>query len=136
MNQHPGKLIKIIRDSRGFSLLEAMISLAIFSVGILGIAALQSTATTNNAMAETSQGNTAVAMSEIEELMAADYIDQRIFYDGAGAFETADGKYSIAWNVVTNKAVPGAKVVEVTAQYIYQGRGRPTTFTIIKPRIN
>ncbi len=129
------KIARMIDNSKGFTLLESVISMAVFSIGILGMAALQTTAIRSNTLAEKVQENTAIGMSQIEELMAADFLDKRIANDGAGS-ETINNRYTITWDVLNNLAIPGAKKVVVTAKFKEQGQDKTITLKIFKPRIN
>jgi prepilin-type N-terminal cleavage/methylation domain-containing protein len=128
-------------DSKGFTLLETMIAILVFSIGILGMAALQTTAVNSNTLAEDVQQNTVEAMAAIEELMATDFADQRID-DGDGDGRTSsctdspDGKYRICAESLDDGAVPGAKRVIVRSVFTTaNGVEQSITLTIFKPEI-
>jgi len=127
-------------NSDGFTLLEAMISLVVFSIGILGMAALQTTAVQNNTLAEDVQQNTVWAMAEIEELMATDFMDQRIPDAPGGATicnPSVDGKYTICSTCRDDANIPGAKRITVTARFTPPGgRTQAVTMSIIKPDVD
>lgn len=132
------KIKKLNVNSSGFSLLEAMIGLAVFSIGILGVAAMQTTSVNSNTLAEDVQLSTVTAMAQIEELMATDFLDQRFNLDGIETCEDSpDGRYNICITPSNDVAIPGAKRVNVTSTFTPAG-GRPQTITlkIFKPRIN
>ena len=60
-------------DDRGFTFVELLIVIAIFSIGILAVASMQVTSINTNASARMSGEATALAANQIEALMALDY---------------------------------------------------------------
>jgi type IV pilus assembly protein PilV len=60
-------------DNRGFTFVELLIVIAIFSIGILAVASMQVTSINANASARISGEATALAANQIEALMALDY---------------------------------------------------------------
>jgi type IV pilus assembly protein PilV len=60
-------------DNRGFTFVELLIVIAIFSIGILAVASMQVTSINANASARMSGEATALAANQIETLMALDY---------------------------------------------------------------
>ena len=136
------RLLKKIKglnvNSSGFTLLEAMIGLAVFSIGILGVAAMQTSSVNSNTLAEDVQLSTVTAMDQIEELMATDFNDQRFNLDGIETCgPSADGKYNICITPSNDVAIPGSKRVTVTSQFTPpSGRQQTITLNIFKPRVN
>ncbi|MBF0204293.1 MAG: prepilin-type N-terminal cleavage/methylation domain-containing protein [Desulfamplus sp.] len=60
-------------DSKGFTIIEVMIAMAIFGIGILGVAKLQITATDGNTTSRTMSEATTTAMDEIERTINDTY---------------------------------------------------------------
>ena len=60
-------------DNRGFTFVELLMVIAIFSIGILAVASMQVTSMNANASARMSGEATALAANQIEALMALDY---------------------------------------------------------------
>jgi type II secretory pathway component PulJ len=126
-----------LANSDGFTLLDAMIGVLVFSVGILAIAALQTNSVKSNTLAEDVQINTVMAMDQIEELMATDFLDQRVNGDGTTCGAANDPRYTICVQRLDNLAIPGAKKVVVTSQFTSTvGKTQTVTLKIFKPRIN
>ena len=85
-------------DNRGFTFIEVLIVLAIFSIGVLAVAVLQVTSIGTNASARMSGEATALAANQVEALMALPYDDDDLDpADNPHGFN--QGAYSISWNV-------------------------------------
>ena len=59
--------------SYGYTLIEVLIAMAVFAIGILAIFSMQMTATSSNALARGLTENYTVAMDKVEELLALPY---------------------------------------------------------------
>ena len=105
-------------DDRGFTFVELLIVIAIFSIGILAVASMQVTSINANSSARMSGEATVLAANQIEELMASDYnTDEDLF---PGAHTRVQGAYTIDW-VVTEFDIDGdltndSKAVNVTVR--------------------
>ena len=105
--------------NRGFSLIEVMIAIAIFSVGILAVGSMQLSTSRNNTTANIMTGASMLGREKIEELKNLDRAD----------LDTADGNdtvgiYSRNW--VTDP-VPGSSVaykLTVTVSWTQRGPER------------
>jgi prepilin-type N-terminal cleavage/methylation domain-containing protein len=65
--------IKLSNNDKGFTIIEVMIALVIFSFGILGLAKLQITAVNGNAKAREYSEASAFAQGQIESLMSTPF---------------------------------------------------------------
>ena len=83
----------------GFTLIEVVIALAIFTIGILAVFSLQISSIGGNAAARGVTENVTAAAAKVEELMAVDYDD---LDDLALESPYTDGDLSIGWNIVDN----------------------------------
>ena len=61
--------------NQGYTLIEILIAMAIFAIGILAIFSMQMTATSSNALARGLTENYTAAMDKVEELLALPYND-------------------------------------------------------------
>ena len=97
LNTQTAKMTQRI-DDRGFTFVELLIVIAIFSIGILAVASMQVTSINANSSARMSGEATVLAANQIEELMASDYNNDADLNPG---FHTLDqGAYTINWNVI------------------------------------
>jgi type IV pilus assembly protein PilV len=85
-------------DNRGFTFIEVLIVLAIFSIGVLAVAVLQVTSIDTNASARMSGEATALAANQVEAIMALPYDDDDLD-PAANPHGFNQGAYAINWNV-------------------------------------
>ena len=109
-------------DDRGFTFIEVLIVIAIFSIGVLAVASMQVTAIHANASARMSGEATALAANQIETLMALDYnTAEELSSDPVdNPHVLNEGAYKINW-IVTDSDIDGdgtneSKTVFVTVR--------------------
>lgn len=88
-------------DERGFTFVEVLIVIAIFSIGILAVASMQVTSINANASARMSGEATALATNQIEALMASGYDDDAL-NPALNPHQIVQGPYTINWNVTAS----------------------------------
>jgi hypothetical protein len=66
---------RFIQNSRGFSLLEVLLGVSVFMIGMLGVTALNISSMKSNTFSGNLSEATVVAASKIEELMAQEFDD-------------------------------------------------------------
>ena len=118
------------RGQRGFTLIEVLIAMAIFSICILAVGAMQITSTNSNASARIHTEEYTWVVDQIERMTALDYEHADL---DPGNRSVVQGPYTVAWTVVDNTPVTGAKRVTVTADGPHR-RARPITIDFIKAR--
>ena len=92
MQEH-GLMNKIIqKNQNGFTLIEVMTAMAIFAIGILGVAKMQIIAIEGNSNAGELTKASTIAQDKIEDLMSLDY-NNKYFADkdGDGTNQDPDG---------------------------------------------
>ena len=107
-------------DDRGFTFVELLMVIAIFSIGILAVASMQVTSINANSSARISGEATALAANKIEELMASDYNNDGDLNPANSPFVIVEGAYTITW-IVTPSDIDGdgtneSKTVFVTVR--------------------
>ena len=88
-------------DNRGFTFVELLIVIAIFSIGILAVASMQVTSINANASARMSGEATTLAANQLEALMAADYEDD-VLDPALNHHQIVQGAYTINWTVTAS----------------------------------
>ena len=115
---------KMQMDLKGFTLIEVLIVMAIFSIGILAVATMQMTSTKGNASARRITEETALAENQIENLMQLSY-DHADLNPANNPHESIQGPYTINWNVteidLDANGTNDSKRVDVTVSWINGG---------------
>jgi type IV pilus assembly protein PilV len=92
-------------DDRGFTFVEVLIVIAIFSIGVLAVATMQVTSINTNASARMSGEATALAANQVETLMALDY-GHADLNPANNPHEVVQGAYTVNW-IVTESDIDG-----------------------------
>ena len=124
----------MIRNPKGFTLVELLIALVIFAVGILGFATMQMTSIKGNSKGRLISEASNVAADRIERFMSLDYDATDLDDDGGqspavvdgvagldnvtiatadGSATSPDGHYQIYWNVAPDQPMSGVKTIKV-----------------------
>jgi type IV pilus assembly protein PilV len=137
---------KRLSNADGFTLIEVLITLVVFAVGILGLALMQLSAIKGNSVANRVTQASTLASDQIERIMTWDYADGRLDEDNDNTYtlsngddETFDGheadpsgNYDAFWNVQENTPETGSKTVDVTVIWFDRGQRKELTMSTIK----
>ncbi len=99
----------------GFSLIEILIALTIFSFGLLAVASMQVSSITGNGRAKRVTESTAYAMSQMETLMATPYANLAADGTYPGAPPDPQKAYTISWTIADG-TVASTKVITVNVK--------------------
>ncbi len=120
--------IKQHKTSAGFTLIEVLISITVFAIGILAVITMQTTGVSGNARAQNISEATNLAADQVESLLNTAYtaiVDgggtnagQAGLNDGMTAGTVADGSavsgnYNIYWNVWNNAPAMNCKTIRI-----------------------
>ena len=106
--------------SNGFSLIECLIALSVFTIGILAVATLVLSSIGENAGARRITEATALAETSLEQLVARPY-------DEIVGDEFTQGGYTITWQVTEDAIVAQTKSITMTVSWWFRGRQRNVT---------
>ena len=125
---------KMQMDIKGFTLIEVLIVMSIFSIGILAVAAMQMTSTKGNASARRMTEATALAEKKIENLLQLPY-DHADLDPTNNSHVSTQGPYSVNWNVteidLDSDGTNDSKKVKVTVGWRYAGKRNLSMLYII-----
>jgi type IV pilus assembly protein PilV len=125
---------KMQMDIKGFTLIEVLIVMSIFSIGILAVAAMQMTSTKGNASARRMTEATALAEKKIENLLQLPY-DHADLDPINNSHVSTQGPYSVNWNVteidLDSDGTNDSKKVKVTVGWWYAGKRNLSMLYII-----
>ncbi len=125
------------RREEGFTLIEVLIALTIFAVGMLAVATMQLSAISVNSRAYRLTQRTTYAQDKIEELDVLPHADPWLEaagnppnLDSAGNphEETNTDGFTVSWTITDDFLVPNVKLIEVTVT----GYGQKTVISHAK----
>ncbi len=97
---------------RGFTLIEVLMALAIFAIGILAIASLQIRSINMNAAARMQSEATIVAVDVMERLMGLPYEHEQLD-ESTGVQQSQVGVYTAFWQITDEAPVSWCKTIAV-----------------------
>jgi prepilin-type N-terminal cleavage/methylation domain-containing protein len=131
-----------VNSEQGFTLLEVLIAICILSIGLLGVAAMQVSATQGNSFASHLSEAVTYGQDKVEELMIISYGHSDL---DAGAHTEASppAGYTVNWSIEDDPDIDGdgsadmdnAKLIEVTVTWQTKGESHSTTLRSIRPEI-
>lgn len=127
-----------LKKENGFTLIEVLVAITIFAVGLLAVAAMQNSAILMNSSAGKLTNLSTLGMDQIEKLSALPYTDpwletagNPLGNDSAGNTHQVSGDYTISWTVIDDDPVSNTKNITVTVS----GRGKTAVISFFKPNI-
>ena len=122
-----------VTGETGLSLIETMLALLIFSVGILAAASMQTTSMQSTTRAKSTAYGSRAALAILEKIQALPYTDGLLTdKDGGydlqnpdfGPIQIDDSSAMLEWEIQDGFPAPGLKRITVTARW--QGPGAKT----------
>jgi len=136
---YTGAQMHKLKKEGGFTLIEVLIAITIFAVGLLAVAAMQNSAILMNSSAGKLTNLSTWGMDKIEELSALPYTDPWLETagnppgnDSAGnTHQEVSGDYTISWTVIDDNPLTSTKNISVTVT----GRGKTAVISFLKPNV-
>jgi len=117
----------ILKQQDGQTLVEILIALTIFAIGLLAVAGMQASAIRMNSTAGNLTHLSTLGMYKIEELSALGFSHSLL--DSAGnPHQEMSGDYTVSWTVIDNNPVTNTKNITVTVT----GKGKRMDISILK----
>ena len=123
----------ILRVQKGFSLIEVIVSLTIFTAGLLAVATMQLTSVSGNLSARTAVESVAIGQDVAETFQGLSFDHPDLAVGDHGP--VTEGRYSYSWNVVEDSIMPGTKTIDLTVQYNQGAVSKRTRITLLKPNV-
>jgi type IV pilus assembly protein PilV len=128
--------MNLVKDNRGFSLIELLIAICLLSIGIMGLATLQSRGIRGNDLGNRTTQAVALAQDKMEELINTSRTQTIAAGSESNIDETGTGGgiFSRSWAVQNNTPVTGAETIDITVTWNdIVGQHNVTTSGVITP---
>jgi type IV pilus assembly protein PilV len=138
-------------NEKGFTLVEILIAITVFAIGILAVGRMQVTAIKGNYFANDLTKATTLAQDRMEKLIGLSYIDplnnDTNANGKAGLDDTSaaadhndpnnpvDGRYNIFWNIASNCPINNTKNIRVIVSWTDKGAQKRVSITSMKADI-
>ncbi|MBW2644112.1 MAG: prepilin-type N-terminal cleavage/methylation domain-containing protein [Deltaproteobacteria bacterium] len=124
--------IRKSKKDEGFTLIEVLIAISIFAIGMLAVATMQISAIKVNSNAGKITTRITWAQDKLEKLMALPYTDSQLQAAGSPFQETTSDGYIVSWTVTDNTPITNTKLITVTVT----GQGKTTRVSYVKPSMS
>jgi Tfp pilus assembly protein PilV len=115
----------------GFTILEALVAIAVFTAAIIGIFSMQSTSVLSNDIARGITDQSAQAAELVEQLISLPYDDGQL--SAGDHLGWRNERYAISWTVADDDMIANTKTITATVTWIERGIQRTINLTYVKP---
>jgi len=117
---------------QGFSLVEVLIAVSIFAVGLLAVATMLDTAIQYNASARLMSEATEIAQYQMEKLMSAPSDDAELNGALSPYGPNAIANYRVSWTVREDLPMPAMKTIDLTVAWNDRGAEKSLSVASIR----
>lgn len=123
----------LIKNSRGFSLIEAVMAMGVFAIGALTVSTLLISSYQNNRSGNQITQATMLAETKMEELKSTSDISMLVDEDEANIDQDgqAGGSFTRRSRITNPLGGNFSRQIQVTVQWTHKGRNREVVFTSI-----
>lgn len=129
------KIRNMLRSNKsreeGFTLIEAIIGMFVFTIGILAMVSMQVTALNGNSLARSLTQGANFAASQVETLRPLDYLEDADLTNGAHG-PIQNGNYTLTYNVQRDVLLPNTMLVNITVNWLHQGAPKSMNLVYVK----
>jgi type IV pilus modification protein PilV len=125
------KLLCHKKCNEGFTLIEAIIAMFVFTVGILAVASMQINSINGNHTARSLTLGANTAANLVETLRPLDYMRDADLTEGAHG-PVQNGNYAFTYNVQRNAILQNTMRVDVTVNWLERGAPKIMNLVYIK----
>ena len=122
------------KTEAGFTLIETIIAVFVFTVGVLAAASMQISSINGNSTAQSLTQGANVAANQVENLRPLDYMTDADLTEGAHG-PIQNGNYTITYNVQRDAVVRNTMRVDVTVNWLERGTPKNLNLVYIKQDI-
>jgi Tfp pilus assembly protein PilV len=117
-----------LRNINGYMLIEALIAIAIFSVGFMAVATLVFSSSQNNISGNRITQANMFAREKMEELKSKTDLTE---LDTSAAPETVGGIFTRTWTASDPLAYGTSREIQVTVSWVHKGQNRSVVMKTI-----
>ena len=121
-------------DNAGFTLIEAIIGLFVFTIGILAVITLLKHSFQSNSLARHNTEASFKAASMVEDLRPLNYMKDAELVEGGTALPVVD-QYPVNYTVQRNAIIDNTMLIQVTVTWVEGGQQKNVNLVYIKPDI-
>ena len=124
--------MKQFRQQGGFSLLEVIIAISIFAVGMLAVAGLQTTSISGNFLARETTVSADLGQAEIERLLSLPFDHPDLVATESNPRSWSEGNHHYRLEVLADDLFANTKTIQLDVEYALKGQTKRTRFLAAK----